>query len=73
MTHLLFKPYKKLEQIFAWLPSCYFVFHKNVALKKVPYFSRVYQNTTLQDLGLSCTPSLQVCMTVILLLQALGD
>jgi len=34
MTHLLFTPYKKLEQIFAWLPSCYSAFHKNVALKK---------------------------------------
>jgi hypothetical protein len=34
MTHLLLTPYKKLEQIFALLPSCYSAFHKNVALKK---------------------------------------
>jgi len=38
MTHLLFTPYKKLEYIFAWLPSCYSTFHKNVALKKSSIF-----------------------------------
>jgi hypothetical protein len=40
MTHLLFTPYQKLGQIFAWLASCYSAFHKNVALKKSSIFSQ---------------------------------
>jgi hypothetical protein len=76
MSHLLFASYQKLEQIFAWPPFCYSAFHQNVASKKVPHFSRVYHNTSLQDLRSklhTLFASLHDCHTVIIGIRKLNN